>query len=310
MIALPELLESYLQIKLGEGLKPHTIKMYRDHIARFITFLPAHRRNLESVVVADVAAFLVAEEARGMSVITRSARHRALDIWFSWVSDQDYLGNPANLMRRADGRLRLKPPKKPKHKPRRANTDDLKRVIDSIPLSSWVGLRDRAMLLLALDSGLRIGELIALEIPDIDITKRTVHVHGGKGDKERLGLFTLGTATALALYLMSRPVVDASEIYCNRLFLSSFTALDVGVRGALSVTGAQQRLRKLCLDCGVKSINWHSVRHLFGTKAINDGMRVEVVSLLMGHSDVSFTRRIYAELLPATAIGEYNEKWK
>lgn len=307
---LSDLLDQYLSIKKGEGLKSHTITMYRDHLARFIASLPLGRRNLASVSVADVAAFLVAEEERGMGVITRRARHRALDIWFSWISDQDEFGNPPNLLRRADGRLRLKPPKKPKHQPRRANLDDLRRVIASISLGDWLGLRDRAMLLVALDCGLRIAELCALEIADIDIAGRTVHVHQGKGDKERMIPFTAGTATALALYLMARPAVDVRYEYCNHLFLSGYMAVEIGVRGALSVTGAQQRLQKACRAAGVAHINWHSIRHLFGAKAINDGIRAETVSLLMGHSDVSFTLRIYAGLLPETARSEYNQKWK
>lgn len=307
---LSQLLADYIEIKRGEGLKPKTIVMYESHISRFISSLPVQRRLFSSVTVSDVAGFLISEEERGMSVTTRRARHRSLDIWFNWISDQDKLGNPANPLRRVDGRLRLKPPRKPKHKPRRADITDLKRVIASIPTSDWIGLRDRAMLLLALDSGLRIGELLALEIPDVDIAARTVHVHHGKGDKERLVPFTDGTATAVALYLLARPFVDADLDYANRLFLSAYVALGITVRGALTVTGAQQKLEDYCNKAGVGRINWHSIRHLFGTKAINDGLRAETVSLLMGHSDVAFTRRVYAELLPASAVAEYNQKWK
>lgn len=306
---LSDLLAAFLAIKRGEGLKPKTVVMYESHINRFIASLPCRRRQLPAVTVADIAAFLIAEEKRGMSIGTRRARHRALDIWFNWISDQDEYGNPPNKLRRLDGRLRLRPPRKAKHKPRRANLDALKRVVDSISMSVWIGLRDRAMLLLALDSGLRIGELCALEIADVDILERTVHVQHGKGDKERMALFTAGTATALALYLMARPAVNPQRKHANHLFLSAFVALDIGARGALSVTGAQQRLRAHCKSANVGHINWHSIRHLFGTKAINDGLRMETISLLMGHSDVAFTRRIYAELLPATAMAEYNQKW-
>lgn len=307
---LEKLLSAYLEIKRGEGLKRKTVVMYESHIGRFLCSLPPQRRTLELLTVSDVARFLIAEEERGMSIGTRRARHRSLDIWFNWISDQDSYGNPSNLMRRSDGRLKLKPPRKAKHKPRRANLDDLKTVIDSISLSDWIGLRDRSMLLLALDSGLRIGELCALEISDVDIAERTVHVHHGKNDKERKVPFTAATATALALYLMARPGVEPSLDYADCLFLSSYTAFDVGVRGAFGVSGAQQRLRSICKDIGVSHINWHSIRHLFGTKAINNGLRAETVSLLMGHSDVAFTLRIYAELLPETARVEYNQKWK
>lgn len=307
---LSKLLAAYLEIKRGEGLKAKTVVMYQSHISRFIESLPNHRRQLQSLAVADIARFIISEEERGMSINTRRARHRAIDVWLNWISDQDEYGNPPNLLRRSDGRLKLKPPRKPKHKPRRANLDDLKTVIASISLSDWIGLRDRVMLLLALDSGLRVGELCALEIYDVDIVERTVHVHHGKGDKERQVPFTTATATAIALYLMARPAIDPSLDYADRLFLSSYTAFDVGVRGPFGVSGAQQRLRNICKDVGVNHINWHSIRHLFGTKAINDGLRAETVSLLMGHSDVAFTRRTYAELLPETARAEYNQKWK
>ena len=307
---LSDLLEAYLEIKRGEGLRKQTLTMYRQHISRFIDSLPASRLTINKVAVADVARFISSEEERGMSINTRRARHRALDIWFNWISDQESAGKPTNLLRRADGRLRLKPPRKGKHKPRRADLDQIRHIANQIPMSDWIGLRDRAMLLLALDSGARIGEICALNVEDVNIAERTIHIHHGKGDKERMVPFTASTATALALYLMSRPNVSPNASYCNRLFLASFVAMTIGVRGALTVSGASQRLDQLCQAANIQRVNWHSIRHLFGTKAINDGLRAETVSLLMGHSDVDFTRRIYAELLPSTARAEYDRTWK
>lgn len=303
---LASLLTSYLRAKNAEGLKPHSLEMYRDHIRRFLAFLPSDRLDLASVTVADVAAFLASERDRGMGVITCRARHRALDIWFNWISDNHDI---PNLMRRRDGRLKLKAPKKPRHRPRRADLADLKAVVASIPLDSWVGLRDRAMLLLALDTGLRIAEICDLYADDIDISGLIVTVRNGKGDKERLLPFTPGTATALAMYLLSRPTPPPYIGWISNLFWASYTAVDQGVRGPMGVSGAQKRLADLCKKAGVNHINWHSIRHLFGTKAINDGLRAETVSLLMGHSDIAFTRRTYAELLPETVIAEYQKQW-
>lgn len=307
---LYKLLADYIEIKRGEGISPKTLTMYKLHISRFIASLPATHRCLSTFTIADVAAFIAAEEERGIVATTRRSEHRAIDIWLNWLSDRDEYGNPPNKLRRLDGRLKLKPPRKPKHQPRRADINDLKHVVDCIPMSEWIGLRDRAMLLLALDSGLRIGELCALDIDDIDVSKRTVHVHSGKQQKERISLFTEGTATALSLYIMARPPVPPLLDWSNHLFLSAYVALDIGPRGPLTVIGAQQRLRQHCQTANVRHINWHSIRHLFGTKAVNDGMRMEVISLLMGHADISFTRRVYAELLPASAIDEYRQKWK
>jgi integrase/recombinase XerC len=304
---LTDLLAAYIQAKQAEKLKPNTIASYRATLRLFLASLPPGRRVLELLTVADIAAFLAAESARGMGVSTCRARHRALDVWFNWISD---IYDHPNVMRRRDGRLRLKAPRKPRHRPRRANLDDLKTVIASIPLDNWVGLRDRAMLLLALDTGLRIAELCDLDCDDLDTGALLVTVRNGKGDKERLQPITPETAQALALYLISRPEIDPKFGYVSKLFWASYLALDQGARGPMGVNGAQKRLAKLCKEAGVNHINWHSIRHLFGTKAINDGLRAETVSLLMGHSDIAFTRRTYAELLPETVIAEYQKTWK
>lgn len=304
---LSDLLESYILVKTAERLKPHTISMYRAHLRLFIDSLPTCRRNLASLTVADVAAFLAAETDRGMGVITCRARHRAIDIWFNWISDSDLIPGWTNILRRRDGRLKLKAPRKPRHQPRRADLGALRAVIASIPLDNWIGLRDRAMLLLALDCGLRIGELTRLRLDDIDISAQTVTVKTAKGDKDRIVPFTPGTATALALYIMARP---SHMDYFPALFWAAYTALEFMPRGPYTISAAQKRLGVLCQVAGVPVINWHSIRHHFGTKAINDGLRAETVSLLMGHTDPAFTRRTYAELLPATAAAEYRDKWR
>lgn len=85
---------------------------------------------------------------------------------------------------------------------------------------------------------------------------------------------------------------------------------DNGIRGNWTNEGLRQMLTKQCERAGLPRINPHAIRHLFGTKALNDGIRLETVSDLMGHHDPSFTRRVYAELLSETVLREFDEHWR
>ena len=297
-----EALQLFANHKLGEGIKEKTIKNYLALAKPFIASL-SERQNIEELRPSDITNFLAHERARGLSPVTVRGMWRTLDLFFGWASSNGELGNPPNPMFLSPDK-KIKAPKIPKKEPRRAKLSDLQRVIDAIPTNTWPDLRDRAILCLLMDTGLRVGEAAALDISDIDIKQRLLLVRAGKGDKDRRVPFTEGTAKALLLYWLAKPVYNGPAV-----FLSAKGGHTDAVRGRMSVTGNEQMLQRLCKAAGVAHINPHSIRHAFACKAIDDGIRLEVIQKLMGHHDAGFTAKTYAHLSTQAIEREYNERW-
>lgn len=325
---LEEALDRFRLAKLSDGLKPKTISGYLYHIKLFIQSLPESCRYIGKVRASDIDRFMSVERqrfaerrkqqalARGdpltkrntdASSATMRAHHRALDIFFSWLEDDDESGNPRSPLRNNNGKKR-KPPKKDVHEPRRANYADVMAILAIIPKITWLDHRDRAIVQLMLDTGLRAGEVCGLLVADVDMERCELCVRSTKGDKYRYVPFTEKSKREIAMYLMRRPAC-ALQV-APYLFVSAKNAWAGEIRGVLTVSGLEQLWKALCKQANVGKITPHMVRHLYGLKALNDGVRLETVSKLMGHADPGFTLRIYAPLLNETARREYQTHWK
>lgn len=307
-------LQNFVTFKKAEGLKLKTIIGYELHITLFIKSLSDEQAVVGQVRTQYIADFQAKELGRGMKTRTVRARHRALDMFFNWLSDNEDYGNPPSPMRRADGRFKIKPPRLPKHEPRRAKPADLGKLLHSIPTATWVNRRDRALVQLFCDTGIRVGEAASLQVADVDFVAHRLHITDGKGDKYRQVPLSEKAAAELSAYLACRPDLQLAPggtgaNTAEHLFVSAYTH-DGDVRGPMGVTGVQQMLKRLCRRYQIKHINPHSIRHHFGLKALNDGIRLESVSELLGHNDPGFTKRIYAPLLTETIEKEYRENWK
>ena len=292
-----ETVQLFVDFKSGEMLKARTIRNYLDHIRAFIKYLPY--TDFGSVRPSDIAKFLTAERERGLSSTSISDRYRALNIFFNWRANCKELGRPTSPM------LEMKPPKLIKIEPRRAALKDVRRLIQMIPDRNWIDARDKAIIQLMLDTGLRLSEMANLLTKDVNLDDRIVFVKYGKGDKSRRVPFSKKTVKLVSEYLAGRP----HSKLARHLWFSSFNE-DGVVRGVLTGCGIQLILKRTCARHRISHINPHSIRHLFGMKALNDGIRIEVVSALMGHSSIDFTRKVYAPLLTETAQREYDANWK
>lgn len=303
---LLEVVNLFVAAKQGELVKNTTIESYQRHLTKFIASLPPERAKLNSVLASDISSFLASERRRGMSPVTILDRYVAINVFFNWTESVEELGYPASPMHRGN-RKTVKRPRVPKKEPRRAKLEDIRQLIDSIPRGTWLDLRNRALIQLMLDTGLRVNEVTNLLVADVDLNNHILLVRSGKGDKDRRVPFSEKSSKELAAYLLYRPSCPAKV--APYLFVSSING-STAVRGRLTGSGVTQLLKRLCKAVNLPKINPHSIRHLFGLKALNDGMRVEVLSKIMGHASVDFTLRVYAPLLTGTISKEYAEKWE
>lgn len=303
---LLEVVNLFVAAKQGELVKDTTIESYQRHLTKFIASLPPERAKLNSVLASDVSGFLANERRRGMSPVTILDRYVAINVFFNWCESVEELGFPPSPMHRGN-RKTVKRPRVPKKEPRRAKLEDIRRLIDSIPRGTWLDLRNRALIQLMLDTGLRVNEATNLLVEDVNLNERILLVRNGKGDKDRRVPFSEKSSKELSAYLLYRPACPPKV--APFLFVGSMNGSAL-VRGRLTGSGVSQLLERLCKAANLPKINPHSIRHLFGLKALNDGMRVEVLSKIMGHASVDFTLRVYAPLLTGTISKEYAEKWE
>jgi len=133
------------------------------------------------------------------------------------------------------------------------------------------------MIDLLTSTGIRVGELVQLNRRDIDFDARECVVHG-KGDKERRVYFDARAKTHLLVYLEQRMDDEPA------LFVSLHRPFK-----RLEISGVEARLRKLGDDSGVKHVHPHKFRRTLATKAIDKGMPIEQVQVLLGHSKIDTT---------------------
>ena len=140
-------------------------------------------------------------------------------------------------------------------------------------------LRDRAMIDFLLSTGIRVGELVRLNIDDIDFSERECVVYG-KGDKERKAYFDAKTKIHLLNYIDSR--TDSNE--------ALFVSLNKP-HSRLTESGVELRLREMGKKLGVEKVHPHKFRRTMATRAIEKGMPIEQVQKILGHEQIDTTLR-------------------
>ena len=238
------------------------MKYYQSSIH---TLLDAIGKNISSITTNDIRSYLASyQECRQLSKVTIDNLRRIYSSFFAWLEDEDYI---------------TKSPVRRIHKVR---TDSLVKETLSdenleILRDSCDTLRDLAMIDLLASTGMRVGELVNLNIQNINFQERQCIVFG-KGNKEREVYFNARAKIHLQQYLKART--------------DSNPALFVSLRGPkkrLSISGIETRIRKLGLISNVGRVHPHKFRRTLATMAIDKGMPIEQVQKLLGHVKIDTT---------------------
>jgi integrase/recombinase XerD len=187
----------------------------------------------------------------------------------------------------ADPAVRLRAPKRPRSVPRAISIEEVARLVE-LPPETLLGRRDRAMLELLYGAGLRISELVALDVDDVDIDQRSVLVRAGKGNKSRRVPMGRKASSAAGAYMsVSRPDLAAKaggKTAAGALFLNARGAR-LSRQGAWKVLKTYARRAKL----GDK-VSPHTLRHSFATHMLDAGADIRVVQELLGHASLATTQ--------------------
>ncbi len=257
-----ELLPLFLTAKEVEGCSPKTIEYYRSTLSLMTETLAKPYTQIES---DDLRKYLNDyESTRGSSKVTIDNIRRIMSSFFSWLEDEDYVvKSPVRRIHR------VKTVQVAKDVLTDEDLETLRNACDT--------KRDLAVIDLLVSTGMRIGELVKLNIEDVNLVERECLVMG-KGNKQRPVYFDARTKLHLEEYLQAR--ADHAP--------ALFVALDSSAR-RVTIGNLEQRLRKLGESAGVCHVHPHKFRRTLATHAIDKGMPIEQVQKLLGHAKIDTT---------------------
>jgi len=272
-------LEDFLQhLHTERRLSDNTCNHYRRDLLELLGWCEQagirHWKDLDTRLVRQYAAWC---HRRGLNGRSIQRRLSALRTFFNYLlREQATQHNPG---------LDVRAPRSVKHLPETLNVDDMNLLL-SDGASDRLGLRDHAMLELLYSSGLRLAELVSLNMGDVDFAERMVRVTG-KGAKTRVIPVGGKAVTALQAWLRVRP----QQLATNETAL--FTARN-GNR--LSARAVQQRVRQWARHKGIPGdLHPHTLRHSFASHVLESSGDLRAVQELLGHADIS-TTQIYTHL--------------
>ena len=257
-----DLLKRFISTKRLEGRSERTLTYYQMTIK---TMLDSLNKNVRAITTDDLRQYLSDyQESHNVCNMSVDNIRRNLSTFFNWLEDENYI---------------LKSPMKRIHK---IKTDKvIKETYSDETLEllrdNCNNLRDLAIIDLLSSTGMRVGELVRLNINDIDFENRECVVFG-KGNKERPVYFDARTKIHLRNYINSRNDDNAA------LFVSLDAPHD-----RLNISGVEIRLRQLGRKLGINKVHPHKFRRTVATKAIDKGMPIEQVQSLLGHSQIDTT---------------------
>ena len=257
-----ELIQRFISAKRVEGLSEKSLHYYETTIK---TMYDGINKTATKITTDDLRAYLSNYQAvKELSRVTVDNVRRILSTYFSWLEDENYI---------------VKSPIRRIHKIKSATI--VKEIFSDEALEqmrdSCDNIRDLAMIDILASTGMRVGELVLLNRTDINFQERECKVLG-KGNKERMVYFDARTKIHLIEYLNTR--MDDNEA----LFVSLHSPFERLTIGAIEV-----RIRKLGAELEINKAHPHKFRRTLATKAIDKGMPIEQLQVLLGHKRIDTT---------------------
>jgi len=272
------LIEQYLQHMYRQLCVKRTVSRTYATIRSFLQYL---QRPLRTITRADLEAYVEHEQDRGLKLSSVRLKLITLRAWVRFLSEQGAV-SPELFIRPLGIKL-------PEALPKALDPADTKQLLQVIQ-----PVRDRALVLLLLRTGMRVGELLSTKPVDVQLQEQKILIYQApKTSTGRVVYFSADARGALEQWLAQR---DASREF---LFYGRGNT-------RLSYTGARMLFIKYLHLAGLghKGYTIHCLRHTFASELLNAGMRLECLQKLLGHSSIEITRR-YARLTDKTRADEY-----
>ena len=257
-----EYLKMFLEAKQIEGCSERTIKYYRVTIEHLLKNVQNPIRKITTEMMREYLVDYQKINNCGKTTVDNIRRN--ISSFFSWLEEEDYiLKSPMRLIHKIKTKKAVK---------NIITDEEIEKLRDNCR-----NLRDTAMIDLLYSNGIRVGELVKLNIEDINFSERECVVFG-KGDKERKVYFDAKSKIHLKNYIESRTDNNPA------LFVTLNAPYD-----RLKISGVEIRIRELGRLLNLEKIHPHKFRRTMATRAIDKGMPIEQVQKILGHSQIDTT---------------------
>ncbi len=266
----------------------HTLRSYHDDMEIFTRYLEENHSDPTIVDPARLRRYSAWLNGQGYAASTIARRLASLRSFYRYLRRQGTVTT--------DPTSGLRNPKRPQRLPRLLRIDDVIRLLDAIPVHTALGVRDRAMLETLYGGGLRVSELVGLNLDDIDFESDLVRVRG-KGRRERLSPIGPMAMRWIHHYLPIRQPKSAGE---QAVFLNRY-----GTR--LTTRSVGRLLEDHLARAGLTgAASPHTLRHSFATHLLDRGADLRSVQELLGHRNLT-TTQIYTHVTQDRLLHIYHE---
>lgn len=283
-LSASDLVVDYLHGKYIKNLSVSTIEQAGRIILYFLRFLSQDGTTIYTMTRDNISAYVEYEQDRGLKMQSVANHLRALYAFIVFLVEQGVLDQ--EILQR---KIRIK---LPDPLPRAIPAEDVQLLLESIST-----IRDKAIILLLLRTGMRIGELLTVKTTDISFTERKILIYlGEKNFQGRAVYFSEDAEKSLQKWLKTR----------NKDSEYLFPSPGKSSQSSISYVAAWGVMRRILERAGLsgKGYSLHSLRHTFATDMLNAGMRLEVLQHILGHKEIEMTMR-YAKISSRTRESEY-----
>jgi site-specific recombinase XerD len=267
-----DLLDSFLRDCRFRNLSEKSISDYEWHLKdiqkKLGDLLEVDRQSIKQLALERLAT--------GLSPASVNHYIKCIKVFYSFLQREEVISdNPMEKLKKIAEPKKLKPV---------LDENQMVRLIAVIPNKGFYSKRDKAMVIILWDSGIRLNELLSIELGHVDYQFRTIKIKG-KGNKERIVPFGNKTKRAILSYLKVRPDNHAPLLFCSR------DGCKVMPRNF------QRSLRRYGKKIGVEKIYPHLLRHSAATYLAKNEMPAQHIQILLGHSNLNTTQRYINQIV-------------
>lgn len=277
----------YLNYELDYSIL--TIKGYNDEITKFLNYCKEHKIDYKKISNDNIRKYLKYLDNLKYSKSSISRNLSSIRTYYKYLLDKKIVDN--NPFKSISN------PKKDKKLPNFLNYEEIMKIFDSIDEEKILGKRDRCIVEVLYDTGVRVSELVNIKIKDIDFNEKTISIFG-KGRKERIVYFGDYLYDVLNDYINNCRKILLSNKSCEYLILNS--------KGSqITTRGVEKIIDKVVKDASLRhKISPHVLRHTFATHMLNGGSDIKTIQQLLGHESLS-TTGIYTHISNDVLRSEY-----
>lgn len=274
IISIQEILnwvEAFILDRKARGYSKGTVYFYRMKLQLFIKYCNIHQLNIiEDITPVFIRSYLLDLENKGHNPGGVHACYRALKTFLKWFALENDLNDWSNPIDKVKVKNPMNKPLDP------VDIEAVKAILETCR-KSFADIRDKAIILMLLDTGMRISELLSLEHENINPITGVIQIIHGKGNKFRTVYISRKTRIALRKYISKT--------------LGSGRLLVTNLGDPATYTTIRDMLKRRSEKAGVKTPTPHQFRRYFALTMLRNGIDIFTLQLLMGHSDIQILRR-------------------